>query len=151
MLPPKSACDADRVCCLFAFVVMILAAPLATASEPRDFNGDGKSDIVWSNSVTGEKLMWLMNGGTIIGGGTVIIDPDFSILQYGDFNNNGKTDLVWRDSSTNQIIQWLMNGAAFAGGEILMDDPGWSIIAVGDFNGDGKTDFVWRHGTSNQV
>ncbi len=27
-----------------------------------DFNSDGKSDLVWRNSVTGEIVIWLMDG-----------------------------------------------------------------------------------------
>jgi hypothetical protein len=30
-----------------------------------DFNGDGKSDIVWQNTITGQRLIWIMNGTTI--------------------------------------------------------------------------------------
>ena len=33
-----------------------------------DFNGDGKTDILWENRVTGERVIWLMNG-TSIGSG----------------------------------------------------------------------------------
>ena len=27
-----------------------------------DYNGDGKPDIVWTNTLTGERTVWLMNG-----------------------------------------------------------------------------------------
>ena len=27
-----------------------------------DFNGDGKTDILWQNSVSGQRVIWLMNG-----------------------------------------------------------------------------------------
>ncbi len=30
-----------------------------------DFNGDGKSDILWRNSSTGQDAMFLMNGLTL--------------------------------------------------------------------------------------
>ncbi len=33
-----------------------------------DLNGDGKSDILWHNSVTGENAVWLMNGATVSAG-----------------------------------------------------------------------------------
>jgi len=28
----------------------------------NDFNGDGKSDILWRNQTTGQVYVWLMNG-----------------------------------------------------------------------------------------
>ena len=28
-----------------------------------DFNGDGKSDLVWRNSASGTTVLWEMNGG----------------------------------------------------------------------------------------
>ncbi len=35
--------------------------PLWSISETGDFNGDGKSDILWHDS-TGNVAIWLMNG-----------------------------------------------------------------------------------------
>jgi len=29
-----------------------------------DFNGDGKTDILWRNKSTGQNVVWLMNGTT---------------------------------------------------------------------------------------
>jgi hypothetical protein len=31
-----------------------------------DFNGDGKADILWRNSSTGQVEIWLMNGATAL-------------------------------------------------------------------------------------
>jgi hypothetical protein len=31
-----------------------------------DYDGDGKSDILWRNSSTGQNWMYLMNGATIM-------------------------------------------------------------------------------------
>lgn len=41
-------------------------ARVSTPVPDRDFNGDGRADILWSNSVTGNVAMWLMNGGTVL-------------------------------------------------------------------------------------
>jgi hypothetical protein len=38
-------------------------------SGTGDFNGDGKKDIFWTNTDTGDRAMWLLNGNTVIGGG----------------------------------------------------------------------------------
>lgn len=35
-----------------------------------DFNGDGKSDILWRDSTTGEVYVWLINGTSIVGQGS---------------------------------------------------------------------------------
>ncbi|MCA9422060.1 MAG: FG-GAP repeat protein, partial [Nitrospira sp.] len=44
-----------------------------------DMNKDGKADVVWKNTTTGEVKVWLMNGVNVIGIGspdTVSIDWD---------------------------------------------------------------------------
>jgi hypothetical protein len=57
-----------------------------------DFNGDGKADIVWRNTVDGSITMWLMNGTAVsstagvLGGGvwTVVLDTasDFEAVNF---------------------------------------------------------------------
>src|SRR5437016_4271234 len=34
----------------------------------RDFNGDGRADILWRNLSTGENYLYLMNGTSILAG-----------------------------------------------------------------------------------
>jgi hypothetical protein len=56
------------------------APPIAS---PHDFNGDGKADILWQNNVTGQRVIWLMNGTTYqssVGLGTV--PTSWSIRNY---------------------------------------------------------------------
>jgi hypothetical protein len=36
-----------------------------TFSGTGDFNGDGKSDILWRNTTNGQVEIWFMNGPTI--------------------------------------------------------------------------------------
>ena len=35
-----------------------------------DFNGDGKADILWRNSTTGQVYVWLMNGTSVTSTGS---------------------------------------------------------------------------------
>ena len=35
------------------------------ASSARDFSGDGKSDILWQDGVSGQRVVWLMNGTSL--------------------------------------------------------------------------------------
>jgi hypothetical protein len=36
-----------------------------SADLTGDFNGNGKSDIVWTNNSTGARSIWFMNGGVL--------------------------------------------------------------------------------------
>jgi len=42
-----------------------------------DIDGDGKADLVWRHTDTGEVAVWLLNGATIAGAGVVTQVPDF--------------------------------------------------------------------------
>ena len=79
-----------------------------------DFNGDLNSDILWQNSVTGQRVVWLMNGasfGSAVDLGTV--PTSWNIVGSGDFNADGKPDILWENSVTGQHVIWLMNGTNY--------------------------------------
>ena len=123
-----------------------------------DFNGDGRSDILWRNMSptapdSGKLYLWLMNGPTVIAGtGYPNSQADFTwqVQDVGDLNGDGKADIVWRNvgpgASTGALYVWLMDGRTIIGATFL--DPistDWQIQSVADFNGDGKSDILWRN------
>ena len=121
----------------------------ATATATHDFNGDGKSDIVWRDN-TGVTAMWLMNGLSVLSsGGFGTVPTAFSLVGQRDFDGDGNADLLWRDTSGNTSM-WFMSGttvsSAVGVGNISTI---WSVIATGDFNGDGKADILWRDTSGN--
>ncbi|MBV9053007.1 MAG: VCBS repeat-containing protein [Hyphomicrobiales bacterium] len=84
-----------------------------------DFNGDGKSDILWRNT-NGTLMDWTMNGSQIaseqqvtLGGAPATPDFSWQIAQIGDFNGDGKSDILWRNTS-GAMQEWEMNGAQIA-------------------------------------
>ncbi|MEO6874500.1 MAG: FG-GAP-like repeat-containing protein, partial [Opitutaceae bacterium] len=109
-----------------------------------DFNGDNKSDIVLTNTATGERAIWLMNGTSISAGSSLgLLSLNWSISSTGDFNGDGKADLLLTNTVTGERVIWLMNGTSVAVGAslgILSTD--WTFSQVGDFNGDGKSDIL---------
>ena len=112
---------------------------------PTDFNSDGRTDIVWENTVTGNRGFWLMNGTTFASWVDVgIVSTDWHVAGTGDFNGDGQTDILWENTSTGERGCWLMNGTTFTGWAIIGGGPiSRRITGVGDFTGDGMPDLFW--------
>ena len=111
----------------------------------RDFNGDGKSDILWRDN-EGNVSMWQMNSFSIannISIGNLWIG--WTIVGSGDFNGDGKMDILWRDATGSTVV-WLMDGATISSyGVVGVMSPQWAVSGVADFNGDSKADILWRN------
>jgi hypothetical protein len=119
-----------------------------------DFNGDGKPDIIWRNSVMGENYIWYMNGVTKIGGDYLltVMDMTWQIVGTGDFNGDGKPDIIWRNSVMGENYIWYMDGVTKIGGDYLLTvtDLTWQIVGTGNFDGDGKPDIIWRNSVTGE-
>jgi hypothetical protein len=111
-----------------------------------------QADLLWRNSVSGQDVIWQMNGAAIASGVEIapVKDLSWNIVASGDFNNDGQSDLVWRNSFSGSNVIWYMNGATIASGvEIApVKDLSWNIVAAKDFNNDGQSDLVWRNSVS---
>jgi hypothetical protein len=119
-----------------------------------DFDGDGKSDILWRHNATGQLYIWLMNGLNLadLGCPGTIVDPAWQILGTADFSCDDKADLLWQNSSTGQRYLWIMSGREATATAPLADNYlGGHLERIADFNGDGKADMLWRNGGTGQV
>jgi FG-GAP-like repeat len=111
----------------------------------NDFDGDGKSDILWRND-SGLVYIWYMDGTTIVSDGSVFnLSSDWHYQDTGDFNGDGQADILWRNDS-GLIYIWYMDGTTISGGgEVFTLTNDWQLQGVGDFDGDGKSDILWRN------
>ncbi|HBZ57076.1 MAG TPA: hypothetical protein DEO88_16855, partial [Syntrophobacteraceae bacterium] len=115
--------------------------------DTADFNADGKIDILWRNTTTGENVVWYMNGAELLGSDPLITvtDLNWKMVAKGDFNSDGKPDILWRNKSNGANVVWYMDGVERIGMANVdpVPDLTWSVVGTGDFNGDGKIDILW--------
>jgi uncharacterized delta-60 repeat protein len=129
-------------------IARYLAEPTKTISK-SDFNGDGKTDVVARNRVTGENTIILMDDTTVsqFVVAAPVADLNWSIDGTGDFNNDSKTDVVLRNKATGENAIALMNGTVL--NQVVFTDIlpnlNWVIGGVGDFNKDGNLDILYRN------
>ncbi len=126
------------------------------ASAGKDFNADGKPDIVWRHPVNGTTQPWYMNGTTRTGWNnlpyTVAQSTGWSYAGSGDFNRDGKTDIIWYHASSGTTQIWYMDGITRTSWANLANtvpaSSGWVFAGADDFNYDGKTDIMWHNGST---
>lgn len=127
--------------------------PQGSTASPYDFNGDGRTDLLWRNERTDELAVWLMNGTapsriTPLGA----LSRDWQFLGSGDFDGDGLADLLLEDRRRREYQIWFMNGDR-PRSQVDIGTPGkrWSLDAIGDFDGDGFSDLLWRAGKKNLI
>jgi hypothetical protein len=91
-----------------------------TIAGVGDFDGDGKADVLWRNSSTGENYLYPMTGNAIKpteGYLRTVADQAWRIAAVADYSGDGKVDVLWRHSTTGENYLYPMNGTAILAGE----------------------------------
>jgi hypothetical protein len=114
---------------------------------PGDVDADGRTDILWRNTTTGNAILWQMDGFTRKAAGSIgAPSTDWQIVGLGDFDGDRQSDVLWRNTANGKTILWRMSGfkrleARSIGAPALV----WEVSGVGDLSGDGRADIVWRN------
>lgn len=120
-----------------------------------DFNGDGRTELLWKHSTTGVYSMWELNGRQLVNGSRIVTVPDvrWKTLGFGDFNKDGYDDVFLRHSQSGQTAVWLLKGRTFVASAFsaAVPDLRWQMQAIGDFNGDGRDELIWRNTSTGAV
>jgi uncharacterized delta-60 repeat protein len=120
-----------------------------------DFNGDGRSDVLWHNSATGMLYELQMNGLATGVAGVIDQETDLNwkVVAVADLNNDVRADVVWQNDATGQVYGLLMNGTTVAGEGTIYTEPNtqWKILGAGDFDGDGRADLLWKNSATGDV
>ncbi len=123
-----------------------------------DFNGDGRTDLFWSNTVGTARAL---HGGLANGSGTwnflnpwlaIPLESSGTFLAYvGDIDGDGLSDIVWNQlGATSNKVQ-TARGKSDGRPEMSPAEQvhpaltNWSqaTTLMGDVNGDGRDDMVW--------
>jgi VCBS repeat-containing protein len=120
-----------------------------------DFNGDGKSDILWQDpaSATDDIQISLMDGANTAASATITgPGAGYTAIGTGDFNGDGKSDILFSDASGNALV-WTMDGTDHVGSANFAKPAGtgWALRGATDYNRDGTSDLVWQKGASTDV
>ncbi len=119
-----------------------------TTASFADFNGDGKSDMLWTESETNEALIYIMDGLTITKMGAILgAGADWLVDQVADFNGDGKADILLKEASGGDSCYiFIMDGITVSSVGRIPCGANWLTKSSGDFNGDGKADILWEIG-----
>jgi hypothetical protein len=140
--PCGIADQADNARSMTQVMPFIAAFRAATqASIPRDFDGDGRSDVLWRSTWNGANVLW--KSASVAQNLASLADQDWFVAGIGDFGGDGRSDIVWRHATNGSNAIWHsgttnQNLANVAGSS-------WRIVGVGDFDGDGRSDLLWRN------
>ena len=101
-----------------------------------DFNGDGRTDILWQDSVQGGLSVWFMNGTTMTSGVWLspshVTDLGWKVRAVADVNRDGRPDIIWQHTASGALAAWLMNGVTMMRGLELspgsVPDTAWKIV-----------------------
>ena len=77
-----------------------------------DFNGDGRSDVIWYEQGTGQAHVLISNGSNGFSSSPWIKGygrPDWA--GTGDFNGDGRSDVIWYEQGTGQAHVLISNGS----------------------------------------
>ena len=133
-----------------------------------DFNGNGVSDILFTNAATGDLGFYSMNGSVQGWQHVLGYSTGYTVVGTGDFNHDFASDVLLRNNSTGDIgFYSLSNGATGTGaGNTPGNDAagtfsGWhdiggsstaySVVGIGDFYGTGTSDILFRNNATGDV
>jgi hypothetical protein len=124
----------------------------------NDENGDGRADILWQHSSTGQVVSWRMNGAWARSSFATLASSAASterVVGQADFNGDGINDLLWSVKSGGQTraIVWYRNSAGVRTSYAVLGSVPevYDLVGAGDMNRDGHVDLLWQHSGTGQL
>ncbi len=136
-------------------VVLTVVDPAAVPRVAQDLDANGRSDLVWRDTATGEVQLWLMDGALRLGTAQLAgpAPPgEWTLAAVADLDGDGHADLVWHRPGTGQADAWFLRGLTrLRTATLPATADGWRIVAADDVDADGRADLVLHSANSGQV
>jgi hypothetical protein len=121
-----------------------------------DFTGNGTSDILWIDPLTGNVDEWQLADGQWAASVDLGAHPGtgWQIAGTGDFTGNGTDDILWTNSSSGAVQTdiWELSNGQWANSVSPGSHPaGYQVVGVGDFTGNGTSGILWYDPTTGDV
>jgi kumamolisin len=160
--PGYDLCTGLGVPSVAALIQALIASPGTPAStgpvitnflsSSGDFNADGKQDILWRNTQTGEVRIWYMNGSSILANDEVAtVGLDWRIAGIGDFDGDGFSDILWENGNDGSFAIWTMRGDSAVSHQYPSPGLQWSITGIADLDHSGLADILWRNVVTGEI
>jgi subtilisin-like proprotein convertase family protein len=130
-----------------------------TTVEKGDFSRDGRADLLWRHDLSGQNVLWYMEGNTVFTGEftnpAALTDVQWKMVGTHDFNGDRRTDILWRHTTSGENVMWFMEKNTLVSGTFTnpsaLADVHWQMAGTGDLNGDARPDILWRHDLSGEM
>ena len=95
-----------------------------------DFDGDGKSDLLWRNSNNGFNGLWKSaNSGTqhpVVN----VTNVAWRVAQVADFDGDGRSDIAWRNATNGANAIWKSANVNTQQTVATVSSQAWGVVPV---------------------
>lgn len=111
----------------------------------NDFDGDGRSDLLWRHDASGRGTIWRSALSTAQAP-VATSGLDWFVAGTNDFDGDGRSDVLFRNRRTGSNVIWKSGNSATPLAVAAVADQAWTVAGTGDFDADGRADILWRNG-----
>lgn len=140
----------------FADGITVSTADLISSATPsgasHDFNGDGTSDMLVRNAVSGYISYGQVENGTVSAWqGITGLSTDWQVVDVGDFDGDSRSDDILVHNLTDGWVSigQTENGVIQSWSGVALLSTDWQVVGAGDFDSDGLTDDILVHNASD--